>query len=204
MLTISPEFRSTISGTTARVTRTMPVRLTSRIFVQSSAGPRAKLVRPPTSWPALLMRMSIGRKADGIDFEKLVHPRVVRHIELRGMREGAKRPSKLGHGLVVNVRECNVRAAFHERCCYCLSDSASGARHQSFASAQRRHRHDLPKPVGRAARDLFQPRTPIQFREKLITVISSPCLCIDRGAVDLQAQKMKGRSAIWGPRQAAQ
>ena len=81
------------------------------------------------------MRMSIGRKSGGIEFEKPIDGWMIRHIELEGKREWTKRPGQLGHGLVVDIRERNMHAALHE----CGRDRpaypASGARHQSVASA---------------------------------------------------------------------
>ncbi len=51
------------------------------------------------------------------------------------MRERAKRSGKFAHGLDVDVRKRDPCAALDERGCDRLAYSASGARHQSVASA---------------------------------------------------------------------
>ena len=76
-------------------------------------------------------RTEVGRDR----FEKPVDARMIRHVELEGMREWAKRPGKLGHGLDVDVRERDLHAALYERGRDRPAYPASGARHQSFASA---------------------------------------------------------------------
>ncbi len=110
----SPKFRSIISGTTARVTRTIPVRLTSRMLVQSSAGPRE--VGAPANVVARVVDENVDRPEIRRNrFEKPIDSGMIRHIELEGKRKWTKRPGQLCHGLVVDVRERNMRATLYER-----------------------------------------------------------------------------------------
>jgi len=85
---------------------------------------------------ARVVDQNVDRPEIGRDrFEKPVDGRMVRHIELEGKSEWAKRSGQFGHGLAVYICERNARATLCERRADRLADPTSGAGHQSVAPA---------------------------------------------------------------------